>query len=314
MSQSLFRLGQTLRGRLGKYAITKRVQETVWLAKNQTEETVVIKGVQDHPRVENERDVLKHLQNRTPFLQPLIDEIDDPSEPSIIVLRHLYDHLLNSSINKTLNRKELRCVSRCILEAPNVLYEDGYVHTDIKLDNIFVNFKTSHSDGLGDLGGAYPADSKWAREGTPVGAPMWSSPEVLMETPWNTATDIWSFGAILISLIYGGNFNLFRPKTVPYGHEEYNLEVLKQKFRYFGPFPGKYEEIASPMTVAAILYLMQEIPQSKTIPFYITTEREVCKKDKEFIGKIMMMDSRDRPTAIDLLKDEWFKEDNEEDN
>jgi len=50
---------------------------------------------------------------------------------------------------------------------------------------------------LGDLGGSYPADSKWAREGTPVGAPMWSSPEVIMETRWNTATDIWSFGTVV---------------------------------------------------------------------------------------------------------------------
>lgn len=43
-------------------------------------------------------------------------------------------------------------------------------------------------------------------------------------------------------------------------------------------------------------------------PFYLTTEKEVCKKDKEFIGKIMMMDWRDRPTAQELLEDEWFKE------
>lgn len=50
---------------------------------------------------------------------------------------------------------------------------------------------------LGDLGGTYPADSNWAREGTPVGVPMWSSPEVLMKMPWNTATDIWSFGAVV---------------------------------------------------------------------------------------------------------------------
>jgi serine/threonine protein kinase len=50
---------------------------------------------------------------------------------------------------------------------------------------------------LGDLGGAYPADSEYAKEGTPVGAPMWTSPEVIMETPWNTATDIWSFGTLV---------------------------------------------------------------------------------------------------------------------
>ncbi|KAI9845813.1 MAG: hypothetical protein M1837_004493 [Sclerophora amabilis] len=292
---------------MGKYIITKEIQNTVWLAKNQAEETVVIKGVQGHPRVENERDVLKRFQDRTRYLRPLIDEIEEPSDPPIIVLKYLEDHLLDASIKKALNRKELN-FSRSLTE---------FKDKDVKLDNVLVNYREGDirfSDiQLGDLGGTYPADSKYAKEGTPVGAPMWTSPEVIMEAPWNTATDIWSFGTVLISLIYGGNFNLFRPRTVPYGHEEYGLEVLKRQFRYFGPFPAKYEEIASPETVTAVLYLMDEIPQSQTTPFHRTTEREVCKKDKEFIGKIMMMDWRDRPTAKDLLKDEWFADDEEED-
>jgi hypothetical protein len=90
------------------------------------------------------------------------------------------------------------------------------------------------------------------------------------------------------------------------------LEVLNRQFRYFGPFPAKHKEIASPNTVAAILHLMQEIPQWQMTPFQRTTEREVCKKDKEFIGKIMIMDWRDKPTAKELLEDEWFEKDREE--
>jgi serine/threonine protein kinase len=186
------------------------------------------------------------------------------------------------------------------------------LQTDIKPDNVLVNFQ----DGdirfskvqLGDLGGSYPEGSKWAKEGTQIGAPMWTSPEVIMETPWNTATDIWSFGCMLISLIYGGTFNLFRPRTVSYGHEEYGLEVLKRQFQYFGPFPAKYREIGDDMIVQTMLYLMHEIPPEKMTHFYRTTEREVCEKDKEFVGKIMMMDWRDRPTAKQLLEDDWFKD------
>lgn len=53
---------------------------------------------------------------------------------------------------------------------------------------------------------------------------------------------------------------------------------------------------------------MEEIPQSQTTPFHRMTEREVCKRDKEFIRKIMMLDWRDRPTAPELLKNEWFEE------
>ncbi|PWY89543.1 STE/STE20 protein kinase [Aspergillus sclerotioniger CBS 115572] len=302
---SLLKLGQTLRGRLGRYIITKQVQDTVWFAENQAKETVVVKGVQSHPRVENERDVLKRFQHSTTHLRPLLDEVQEPAEPPIIILNYLEDNLLSSSIKKTLNRQELKSL--------NVLHKDGYVHTDVKLDNIFVNYKQGENRfseiQLGDLGGCYPADSTIAKKGTPIGAAMWSSPEVLMETPWNTATDIWSFGTVLISLIYRGDFNLFRPRTVPYGHEEYNLEVLKRQFSYFGPFPGKYQEIASPETVLAILYLMHEIPQSQTTPFIRTTEKEISLRDKNFISKIMMLDWRDRPTAQELLEDGWFQED-----
>jgi hypothetical protein len=40
------------------------------------------------------------------------------------------------------------------------------------------------------------------------------------------------------------------------------------------------------------------------------TEREVCRKDREFICKIMKMDWRDRPTAKEFLEEaEWWEGD-----
>jgi serine/threonine protein kinase len=72
---------------------------------------------------------------------------------------------------------------------------------DVKPDNVLVNLQEGDmrfSDvQLGDLGGCYPIDSEWATSGTVVGAPMWTSPEILMELPWNTAAEIWSFGALV---------------------------------------------------------------------------------------------------------------------
>jgi serine/threonine protein kinase len=54
---------------------------------------------------------------------------------------------------------------------------------------------------------------------------------------------------------------------------------------------------------------MQEIPKSETTPFSMITEKEVCRRDKDFIMGTMKMDCRDRPTAKDLLGHEWFSED-----
>lgn len=79
---------------------------------------------------------------------------------------------------------------------------------DVKPSNILVNYGEDQgvmrfSDvQLGDFGDSYPQDSRWAKSGTQVGAPIWSSPEVLMETPWTTATDIWSFGTLVRSLSF----------------------------------------------------------------------------------------------------------------
>jgi hypothetical protein len=92
-------------------------------------------------------------------------------------------------------------------------------------------------------------------------------------------------------------------------HEEYLLGVLRRQFSYFGPFLAKIQEICSEETVHSILCLMAEIPPEKMTSFARTTEKEVIKKDKDFIGKIMMLDWRDRPTAKELLEDEWWNDD-----
>jgi serine/threonine protein kinase len=79
------------------------------------------------------------------------------------------------------------------------------------LDNIFVNYAQGEGDvrftdvQLGDLGGCYPADSHWATSGTMVGAPIWNSPEIMFEEKWNTATDIWSFGAVVSTLLWSAS-------------------------------------------------------------------------------------------------------------
>ena len=42
------------------------------------------------------------------------------------------------------------------------------------------------------------------------------------------------------------------------------------------------------------------------MPFARISEREVSKEDKKFILRIMKLDPRDRPSAQQLLDDEWF--------
>jgi hypothetical protein len=54
---------------------------------------------------------------------------------------------------------------------------------------------------------------------------------------------------------------------------------------------------------------MQLIPRENMTPFVWTTEREVKKRDNIFISKMMKLDWRDRPTAKEVLEDEWWNDD-----
>ncbi|KAF5854686.1 hypothetical protein GGP41_007380 [Bipolaris sorokiniana] len=151
--------------------------------------------------------------------------------------------------------------------------------------NVFVNLQEGDirfsEVQLGDLGGCYPADSEWVTSGTVMGTPMWTSSEILLGI-----------------LIYGGRFNVFRPKGVAQDDEEYSCGVIENQFKFF-------DIEAAP----SILYLVQSIPREKKTPFIRITEKEVTKRGNVFTSEMMKLDWRDRPTAKELLGDDWWKND-----
>lgn len=79
-----------------------------------------------------------------------------------------------------------------------------------------------------------------------------------------------------------------------------------RQHQFFGPFPLSYKEIADDETLAILTHVMHRVPQEKMKPFRNIGEREISKEDKAFVLKIMKLDPRDRPTATELLQDEWF--------
>ncbi|ESZ92264.1 serine/threonine protein kinase [Sclerotinia borealis F-4128] len=265
---SLLRLGQLLKGRAST---------------NLSDQTVVIKSVR-HFRLDNERDILKRFQFRTPSLRPLLDKIEDPSDPPALVLKHLDDDLLNASAAQRLTRLEIKHVAKCVQEALKVFHEDGYVHTDIKPDNVLVNYGQGDirfaDVELADCGSTVHVDSVFAKDRDIIGAPIWRSPEAQLQTGWGTPTDIWSFGTMisvhvqLITLIWGENWFIFKP-DVPADHEEYELKILMKQHQFFGPFPLSYQEIADDETLAILTYIMHGVPPAEMKPFGRIAEREI---------------------------------------
>ncbi|KAK2754807.1 hypothetical protein FQN54_006700 [Arachnomyces sp. PD_36] len=309
----LLKLGQRLTGISSMYTVTKRLSEFLWLGSNKTDQTVVIKSAR-HFRITNERDVLKKYQTKTPHLRPLIDEIVEPADPPAIVLKYLETDLLTASNAKKLSGREIKYVSKRVLEALKVLHEDGYVHTDMKMDNVLVNYAPPSQDGSGqrfsdvqlaDLESTVPTTSRYCIDRDEIGTPIWRSPEAQLGLQWGPPTDIWSFGTMIISMIWGDNFFIFKP-PVPRGHDHYELEILAKYHVYFGPYPASYADLADQETMGVLSLVMNDVPPEKLKPFSLASRREISEEDKEFVLKIMKLDPRDRPTAKELLDDEWF--------
>lgn len=109
--------------------------------------------------------------------------------------------------------------------------------------------------------------------------------------------------------MYGGNYHLFNPAIEGYrpGGDDYEITSLKRMYKFFGPFPASFKDFEkdNPDLMTVLNFFNDSGPPEK--PFNQITTKEIPPADKEFLLKIMKVDPRDRPTAQELLEDEWFK-------
>ncbi|KAI0409232.1 serine/threonine protein kinase [Xylaria palmicola] len=291
----LLPISQLLKGRNSTYTLVKELhravdEAAVYLARNQNNDLCIVKSIRGHWRLQNEADILRRYQSKSSFIRPLIDEIQQPADPPSIILRHLDSELLTESKNKRLTRPEIKQVAKCILEALRILHKDDLVRTDVKLDNVFVNYGQGDQRfseiQLGDFGGVVSQDSSFAREGHIIGAAFTRSPEAMLKLSWGTATDVWSFGNAILSLVHGGGYHHFDPGWEGFKPEDQDYEIT------------------------VILFLNQQGPPQRPLQRWST--KELPPADNEFIRRILKLDPRDRPTVDEILQDEWFTEESDD--
>ncbi|KAK3178844.1 hypothetical protein OEA41_000981 [Lepraria neglecta] len=261
-------------------------------------------------RLNNEREVLEAVRDH-PYVRQMIDTTEDP--PSL-VLKFLDENLLKVSGQKRLEGSDLKLVARNLLEALAALHENGFVHTDIKPNNVLVNYGGASARfsevQLGDCGDAYRFKPKAdpLEEGHVIGAAIFRSPEAMLNLGWGPPTDIWSLGTTLISLVFGHHWHIFKPKNIEPDDVNYGFWVLVEQVRRFGPVPLSYEEIANEDRLGILTSVIDHVNENQLhLPFSMSEDEELLKEDRDFIVKLMKLDPRDRPTATDLLQDEWFK-------
>eukprot|EP00004_Rigifila_ramosa_P010975 TRINITY_DN2315_c0_g1_i1.p1 TRINITY_DN2315_c0_g1~~TRINITY_DN2315_c0_g1_i1.p1 ORF type:complete len:577 (+),score=97.12 TRINITY_DN2315_c0_g1_i1:44-1774(+) len=100
-----------------------------------------------------------------------------------------------------MNEAQIARVSYDCLSALDSLHKRGYVHRDIKSDNILLNTKGEVK--LADFGYCAQLTKERQKRTSVVGTPYWMAPELVRGQEYGTKVDIWSMGIMAIEMIDG---------------------------------------------------------------------------------------------------------------
>lgn len=142
---------------------------------------------------------------------PYVRVSDDAiPEKSMFAYEFLRDHML-SLVQKDLPLPITKQILRDALRGLAAMHEKGIVHTDIKADNILVEWKEYEDNNMivqkvqvADIEDAAYVPKGYAILGRQVGNWMWRSPEAHASAEVQTPSDVFSFGLVvsLAQLLY----------------------------------------------------------------------------------------------------------------
>lgn len=132
----------------------------------------------------------------------------------------------NKKHKKTFTEDELWRFSFEILQGIDYLHSNNIIHRDIKCLNLFLT--KDKKIKIGDLGVSKIVSNINALHCTRVGTPLYLSPELIKQIPYDFKVDIWSIGCSLYHLacleppfngdnliVLGNNIVKAKPKAIP---------------------------------------------------------------------------------------------------
>ncbi|KAF2254365.1 kinase-like protein [Trematosphaeria pertusa] len=144
------------------------------------------------------KDMFDDLRS-SPYLRVSVDACPDES---VFVYKYLRDHLL-SFVQNEVPLPITKRILRDALRGITTLHGKGIIHTDIKANNILIEWKdqggeiTVEQVQVADIEDAAYVPKDCVIKGRQVGNWMWRSPEAHASAEVHTPSDMFSFGLVL---------------------------------------------------------------------------------------------------------------------
>ncbi len=211
-----------------------------------------------------------------------------------ILEKNLYDY---STKFGGLPLNKIRNFTKQLLEALDFLSENEILHLDIKPQNILVS-QDEQTVKLADFGSAYFQDVPLQNFTYQI-TRFYRPPEVVLEAPITTASDLWSLGASLVTALTGSDlFTASNEQNLIQFHQEclekkYPQELLDQgsnKKKTLYEESLNLEKIGLPSLDLFIKRYYPKRPRISQVESFI-----------DFIKQALEMDPKKRPSPKELL-------------